>query len=70
MDEKITCPYCGALEVRPLDGIITLRLIERREGGPPEERECPLYRCLSCGRSFDEIEGGGGPDSETPELIR
>jgi hypothetical protein len=24
--------------------------------GPAAERKCPVYRCLSCGRAFDEIE--------------
>jgi len=56
MDDKLSCPYCGSLNVRLLETIFTVRLVERPEGGPLIERKCPLYRCMKCGRSFDEIE--------------
>ena len=29
-------------------------------GEPDEEEGCLVYRCLSCGRGFDEIEAGRG----------
>ncbi len=29
---------------------------EDPEGGPGVERKCPVFRCMACGRSFDEVE--------------
>ena len=68
MDDKLSCPYCGSAQVRLLEAIITIRLVEPPEGGPGIERICPLYRCIACGRSFDEIEAEdlGSPDSCGP----
>jgi DNA-directed RNA polymerase subunit RPC12/RpoP len=28
------------------------------------ERKCPVYRCHTCGRTFDEVEGKEGPELE------
>jgi DNA-directed RNA polymerase subunit RPC12/RpoP len=64
MDDKLSCPYCGSSQVRRLDAMITVRLVERPEGGPARERRCRVYRCLACGHSFDEIEAEEGPEPE------
>jgi len=64
MDDKLSCPYCGSPEVRLLEAIYTVRVVERPEGGGFVERKCPVYRCLDCGRQFDKVEGEEGSESE------
>jgi len=69
MPDKLSCPYCGSPEVRLWEAVLTIRIVDRPEGGPGVKRKCPVYRCLACGRSFDEVEAqesqepeeGGGP---------
>ncbi len=64
MDEKLICPYCASTSVRLLDGMFTVRLVERPEGGGFVERKCPVYLCLACGHDFDDVEGGEGSELE------
>jgi DNA-directed RNA polymerase subunit RPC12/RpoP len=60
MDEKINCRYCASHSIRLLDALFTIRLVERPEGGGFVERKCAIYRCLVCGRQFNEVEGEEG----------
>jgi len=46
------------------DVIFTVRLLERPESGGFVERKCPVYRCLACGRTFDENDGEEGAEYE------
>jgi DNA-directed RNA polymerase subunit RPC12/RpoP len=55
--DNLSCPYCASPSVRLLEATFTVRLVERSEGGGFVERKCPYYRCLDCGRTFDEVEG-------------
>jgi hypothetical protein len=64
MDDKLSFPYCRSPKVRRLDAIYTVRIVARPEGGPGKEKKCAVYRCLACGRSFDEIEAEESPGSE------
>jgi uncharacterized Zn finger protein len=62
MDGKLSCPYCGSPQVRLWEAVITVRFVERPKGGPGKERLCPVYRCLDCGRTFDEVEAEENAD--------
>lgn len=64
MDDKLSCPYCGSPEVRLLEAIYTVRVVERPKGGGFVERRCQVCRCLDCGRTFDEVEAMEGPELE------
>jgi len=46
------------------DAVITVRIVERPEGGQWVERKCPVYRCLAYGRTFDELEAQESPGLE------
>jgi len=59
--ENKSCPFCGSLGVRLEDGMLRARTMPVDVGEPDEEEGCLVYRCLSCGRSFDEIEAQEGP---------
>ena len=56
----LSSPYCASTSLRLLDAMLTVRLVERPEGGGFVERRCAFYRCLACGRQFDEMEGEEG----------
>jgi hypothetical protein len=58
----MSCPYCASPSVRLLEAMITVRVEERPEGGGFVERKCPIYRCLDCGREFNDIEGDEGSE--------
>ena len=64
MPDKLSCPYCESPQVRLWEAVITVRIVERPEGGQWAERKCPVYRCLACGHNFDEIEAEKGPEPE------
>jgi hypothetical protein len=64
MDDKLFCPFCASPSLRLLDAMFTVRLVERPEGGGFVERKCAIYRCLACGRQFDEVEGEEGSEPE------
>lgn len=64
MDPQLSCLYCGSPQARLGEAVITVRLVGRPEGGPGRERKCQVFRCLDCGRSFDEVEAGEGPETE------
>ncbi|MDD8025563.1 MAG: hypothetical protein PHI34_03535 [Acidobacteriota bacterium] len=53
MLEDIVCPFCDSTHVKRLDGIVSSRYVEDPAGGRAVERMYPVYRCLSCGKSFD-----------------
>jgi len=55
---------CGSSAARLMEARYAVRIVERPEGSPGRERKCQVYRCLSCGRSFDELEAGEGPEPE------
>jgi len=63
MDKR--CPYCRSTRFRLEDGILRARVMPGDDGELDEEEGCLVYRCLSCGRGFDEIEAHGGPEPET-----
>ena len=67
MDEKLSCPYCGSPQVRLWEAVLTVRFVERPEGGQWAERKCPVYRCLDCRRSFDEMEGEEIEELNSPD---
>lgn len=56
MDDKLSCPYCRSAQVRLWEAVITVRLMTPTEGGPGVERKCPVFRCVACGRTFDEVK--------------
>lgn len=60
----LRCPLCRSSQVRIMDALYTVRLVDRGPGKPPQAVKCPLVRCLSCGRTFSEIEAGEGPELE------
>jgi len=64
MPDKLSCPYCRSSEVRLWEAVLTIRIVERPEGGQWVERKCPVYRCHACGRTFDEVEAGEGPGED------
>ena len=51
MEEKIKCPYCGS-------GRIKERVAIRYED---YDKSYTVYRCLECGREFDERDIGEEP---------
>ena len=61
---KLSCPFCASTSVRLLDAMFAIRIVERPEGGGFVERKCPFYRCLNCGREFNDIEGAEDSESE------
>jgi len=58
METAKRCPYCTSLRIKLEEGMFRIRVIPVVTDGPGEERKFPVYRCLHCGRSFDEIEAG------------
>lgn len=54
------CPFCGSPRVRLEEAILRARVMPGDDGEPDEEGSCLVYRCLACGRGFDEIEAGEG----------
>lgn len=58
MIENIVCLFCESTCIKRLDGIVSSRYVEDPAGGRAVERMCPVYRCLSCGRSFDGPDDG------------
>ena len=63
METDKTCFFCGSSNIRLREGIIRARIVPGPDGGPGIEGAYPIYRCLACGRSFDEIEAGEGQES-------
>ena len=47
-----------------MEAIFTVRLEKRQDRGGFVGRKCSIYRCLACGRTFDELEGEEGLESE------
>lgn len=69
MEKRSPCPYCGSSRIRLLEARITVRIVEVSEGGPWVERKYPVYRCLACGHSFDEIESEEGQAADGRALL-
>ena len=64
MDEKTKCPFCGSPKARLWEALYTVRIVTPPEGGRGTWRRCPVFRCMECGRTFDEVEAAEGPDQE------
>ena len=64
MEDVKNCPFCGGSDIRLREGVLRLRIVPVVGGGPGEERSYLVYRCLACGRAFDETEkeAGEGPE--------
>jgi hypothetical protein len=62
MEAEKSCLFCGSSRIRQREGIIRIRVMPVVGGGPGVERTFPIYHCLACGRSFDEIEAKGSRD--------
>ncbi len=59
MDDKLSCPFCGSFNIRLREGLLRVRIMPEDDGEPDEARGYLVYRCLACGRGFDEIEAEG-----------
>ena len=64
MATEKTCPFCGGSDIRLREGMLRVRTVPAVGGGPGIERSYLVYRCLACGRAFDETEkeAGEGPE--------
>lgn len=47
IEEDLNCPFCGSHDLNEKPGIV---------GVDYSEKEHTIYKCLSCGRIFDERE--------------
>jgi hypothetical protein len=63
MEAVKNCPICGSLDIRLREGVLRLRIVPVVGGGPGEDRAFLVFKCLACGRGFDEIEAQEGPPS-------
>jgi DNA-directed RNA polymerase subunit RPC12/RpoP len=64
MDKDMRCPFCGSPSVRLWEGVLRVRTVPAVGGGPGIERSYLVYRCLACGRGFDETEIEAGVGTE------
>jgi hypothetical protein len=64
VSDILPCPYCRSARIRLLDARITIRIVPWPEGGPGREKKCQVYRCLDCGREFDEVEAEESRDEK------
>lgn len=64
METDTHCPFCASPDVRLREGVLRVRTVPGVGGGPYEDRAFLVFRCLTCGRAFDEteIEAGEGPE--------
>jgi DNA-directed RNA polymerase subunit RPC12/RpoP len=69
MADKLSCPYCASPQIRLWEAVQTIRIVERPGGGPGIERKGPVYRCLVCGHTFDEVEAEEGLAVDDPALL-
>lgn len=56
METDKRCPFCASPDVRLREGMLRVRVVPVAGGGPSEDRAFLVFRCLGCGRGFDEIE--------------
>jgi hypothetical protein len=56
METDKRCPFCASPNVRLRDGMLRVRTVPVVGGGPGEDRTFLVFRCLACGRGFDETE--------------
>jgi len=63
MEDK-SCPFCGSPRFRLEDGMLRVCAMPIDAGEPDEEGSCLVYRCLLCGRAFDEIEAQEGTEAD------
>ena len=61
MDKDKRCPFCASPDVRLREGMLRVRTVPVVGEGPWEDRAFLVFRCLACGRGFDEVEAGEGP---------
>ena len=62
MATEKTCPFCGGSDISLREGMLRVRTVPAVGGGPGIERSYLVYRCLACGRGFDETEAGEAPE--------
>lgn len=62
METDKRCPFCASTDVRLREGMLRVRVVPVVDGGPYEDRAFLVFKCLTCGRAFDEIEAGEGQD--------
>jgi DNA-directed RNA polymerase subunit RPC12/RpoP len=69
--KELKCIYCGSYEALPFEGMARIRIIPGAPREPGRARSFIVYRCLYCGRTFDEgkLEGMERP-GEGPGLLR
>jgi transposase-like protein len=60
-DER--CPFCASPNVHLREGMLRVRTVPV-VGGPGEDRAFLVFRCLGCGRAFDETETEAGEGLE------
>ena len=58
--EKFSCPFCNSSRTIEREGIAYVMPELARLGDMPIEREYRIYRCLNCGRGFNEKEKDEG----------
>jgi DNA-directed RNA polymerase subunit RPC12/RpoP len=63
METNTRCPFCDSPDVRLREAMLRVRVVPVVGGGPWEDRAFLVFRCLTCGRGFDEteIEAGYSP---------
>lgn len=55
METDKRCPFCMSASVRLWDTVLRVRTVPV-VGGPGEDRNYLVFRCLTCGQNLDEIE--------------
>jgi hypothetical protein len=56
MEDAKNCPFCGSSDIRLREGMLRDRTVPMVGDGPYEDRAFLVFRCLACGRGFDETE--------------